>query len=30
LKKLVLRVAYSAAALAALVFILGAQGKHPH
>jgi hypothetical protein len=31
LKKLILRVAYSAAALAALVFILGASGgKHPH
>jgi hypothetical protein len=31
LKKLILRVAYSAAALAALVFILGAGGgKHPH
>lgn len=30
LKKLILRVAYSGLALAALAFVLGAGAKHPH
>jgi hypothetical protein len=29
LKKLILRIMYSSAALAALVFIVSAHGKHP-
>jgi hypothetical protein len=30
LKKVILRVVYSGLALAALAFIVGAGGKHPH